>query len=241
MVSFVLEGVHPHDIGTVLDYEGVAIRTGHHCAQPVMDRYCVPATARASFAVYNTRARGRRPGAGPGAGAGAVRDEPSCASCTRRSILDHSRKPRNFGTMPEATRQADGHNPLCGDRATVFVRLDGDRLADVKFQGAGCSISTASASMMTDAVKGKTRGGGGGPVPAVPRSSSPATRRPRREDADPTLGKLAVFSGVSEFPVRVKCASLAWHTLKAALDGDARPVSTEVSESSSGDAGGHAR
>ena len=84
-------------------------------------------------------------------------------------ILDHSKKPRNFGALPDATRQADGYNPLCGDRATVFVRLDGDVVADVKFQGAGCSISTASASMMTEAVKGKSRDGGGGAVRALPR------------------------------------------------------------------------
>jgi len=155
-------------------------------------------------------------------------------------ILDHSRKPRNFGAMPDATRQADGHNPLCGDRATVFVRLDGDRLAEVKFQGAGCSISTASASMMTEAVKGKTAA----EADVLFRKFHQLVTRDaaaEREDPEASLGKLAVFSGVSEFPVRVKCASLAWHTLKAALDGDGRPVSTEVSESSSGDAGGHAR
>jgi nitrogen fixation NifU-like protein len=155
-------------------------------------------------------------------------------------ILDHSKKPRNFGPLPEATRQADGHNPLCGDRATVFVRLDGETLADVKFQGAGCSISTASASMMTESVKGKSRADAEALFERfhslVTRDSAEAERA-----VDPALGKLAVFSGVWEFPVRVKCASLPWHTLKAALDGDDRPVSTEVSESSSGDAGGHAR
>ena len=155
-------------------------------------------------------------------------------------ILDHSKKPRNFGAMPDATRQADGHNPLCGDRATVFVRLEGDRLAEVKFLGAGCSISTASASMMTDAVKGKTVAE---TEDLFQRFHKLVTRDAAadRDEADPSLGKLAVFSGVSEFPVRVKCASLAWHTLKAALEGDPRPVSTEVSESSSGDGGGHAR
>ena len=101
----------------------------------------------------------------------------------------------------------------------------------MKFQGAGCSISTASASMMTDAVKGKTVDGDGRPVPEVPPARHPRRGAAEREDAEASLGKLAVFSGVSEFPVRVKCASLAWHTLKAALDGDGRPVSTEVSES----------
>lgn len=155
-------------------------------------------------------------------------------------ILDHSRKPRNFGSMPAATRQADGYNPLCGDRATVYVRLEGDQLADVKFQGAGCSISTASASMMTESLKGKTRAQA---EDLFERFHKLVTRDAAGEakETDPALGKLAVFSGVSEFPVRVKCASLPWHTLKAALDGDDRPVSTEVSESSSGDAGGHAR
>ena len=155
-------------------------------------------------------------------------------------ILDHSRKPRNFGPLEGATAQADGHNPLCGDRATVFIHVDGDTVADVKFQGAGCSISTASASMMTESIKGKSRA----EVEKlftrfhalVTRDSAAADTEP-----DPALGKLAVFSGVWEFPVRVKCASLPWHTLKAALDGDGHPVSTEVSESSSGDAGGHAR
>ena len=155
-------------------------------------------------------------------------------------ILDHSRKPLNFRPLPDATRQADGYNPLCGDRATVFVRLDGDVVADVTFQGSGCSISTASASMMTEAVKGKSRTEA---EALFERFHKLVTRDPATAEqaADPALGKLAVFSGVSEFPVRVKCASLPWHTLKAALDGDDRPVSTEVSESSSGDAGGHAR
>ena len=155
-------------------------------------------------------------------------------------ILDHSRKPRNFEAMPDATRQADGYNPLCGDRARVFVRLDGDTLQAVTFQGAGCSISTASASMMTESVKGRTRAE---TEALFERFHDLVTRDAMAGggEPDPALGKLAVFSGVSEFPVRVKCASLPWHTLKAALDGDDRPVSTEVSESSSGDAGGHAR
>jgi nitrogen fixation NifU-like protein len=155
-------------------------------------------------------------------------------------ILDHTRRPRNFGLLPDANRRAEGHNPLCGDRATVFVRLEGDKVEDVRFQGAGCSISTASASMMTESIKGKTRA----EVEALfDRFHRLITGDPSRAPANaaPELGKLAVFSGVCEFPVRVKCASLAWHTLKAALAGEDRPVSTEVSESSSGDADGQAR
>jgi len=154
-------------------------------------------------------------------------------------ILDHSKKPRNFRELPGA-RQAEGHNPLCGDRATVYVRLEGDRVSDVAFKGAGCSISTASASMMTESVKGKSRE----EVERLfKRFHEMVTASPDKAAANsaPELGKLAVFSGVCEFPVRVKCASLPWHTLKAALEGEAAPVSTELSESSSGDAGGKAR
>jgi nitrogen fixation NifU-like protein len=155
-------------------------------------------------------------------------------------ILDHSKRPRNHREMPEANRRADGNNPLCGDRATVFVRVDGDRVTDVAFKGSGCSISTASASMMTESIKGKSRE----EVDRLfTRFHALVTGSPDQKDqaAGAELGKLAVFSGVSEFPVRVKCASLPWHTLKAALEGDVLPVSTELSESSSGDGGGKAR
>ncbi|HTU00563.1 MAG TPA: SUF system NifU family Fe-S cluster assembly protein, partial [Candidatus Sulfotelmatobacter sp.] len=131
-------------------------------------------------------------------------------------ILDHYKRPRNFQRLESANRRAEGHNPLCGDEIVVYLRMNGDVIEDISFEGAGCAISKASASMMTAALKGKTRaeaeeifakfhemvtGNGSGKV-------------------DPLeLGKLAVFCGVSEFPVRVKCASLAWHTLNAALDG----------------------
>jgi nitrogen fixation NifU-like protein len=155
-------------------------------------------------------------------------------------ILDHSRRPRNFRELPQASHRAEGFNPLCGDRATVYVRLEGDRVSDVAFKGSGCSISTASASMMTESVKGKSRSD----VDRLfTRFHDLVTAAPDKADqvAAPELGKLAVFSGVCEFPVRVKCASLPWHTLKAALAGEAVPVSTEVSESSSGDGGGRAR
>lgn len=141
-------------------------------------------------------------------------------------ILDHSKRPRNFGELPGADRRADGYNPLCGDRATVFLKLDGERLSDVRFVGKGCSISTASASMMTESVKGKTR------VEAEQlferfHTLVTAVPDPARPGPAPELGKLAAFSGVSEFPMRVKCATLAWHTLKAAFEGESAPVSTE--------------
>ena len=140
-------------------------------------------------------------------------------------ILDHSKKPRNLREMADASGQAQGYNPLCGDRATVYVRLEGDVVQDVSFVGQGCSISTASASMLTEVLKGKTRA----EAEALFERFHAMVTAPPDKAGDPAaseLGKLAVFSGVCEFPARVKCASLAWHTLKAALDGE-RQVSTE--------------
>ena len=155
-------------------------------------------------------------------------------------ILDHSKRPRNFRELPAATGRAEGYNPLCGDRATVYVELEGDRVKDVSFKGAGCSISTASASMMTEALKGKTRAEADA---LFERFHRLITSDPSRaaENVAPELGKLAAFSGVCEFPVRVKCASLPWHTLRSALDGEATPVSTEETEASRGDADGKTR
>jgi len=148
-------------------------------------------------------------------------------------ILDHSKRPRNFRELPAATGRAEGYNPLCGDRATVYVELEGDRVKDVSFKGAGCSISTASASMMTEALKGKTR--------AEADALFDRFHRRAAENVAPELGKLAAFSGVCEFPVRVKCASLPWHTLRSALEGEAARVSTEETEASRGDADGKTR
>jgi len=129
-------------------------------------------------------------------------------------ILEHNRSPRNYRAIEDADRRADGHNPLCGDQLTVWLRLDGDTISDAAFQGMGCAISRASASLMTAAVKGKSRQEAGR---LFERFHRLVTTGP--DTADPeTLGKLAVFSGVSGYPSRVKCASLPWHTLKAALD-----------------------
>ena len=141
----------------------------------------------------------------------------------RDVILDHNKHPRNFGRIEGAGTQADGHNPLCGDRLTVFVRLNGEQLEDIRFEGQGCAISTASASLMTEAVKGKDRTAVHALYEKVHHllTDQAAT-------ADPSLGKLAALSGVHEFPARVKCASLCWHTLNAALaPGAATTVSTE--------------
>ena len=139
-------------------------------------------------------------------------------------ILDHNRRPRNFGALEGADHRANGHNPLCGDRLTVYLRLDGDRIAGVSFEGSGCAISKASASIMTDAIKGRTVA----EAIALLEQFHAMVTRPMSESADDeSLGKLAVFAGVREFPVRVKCASLAWHTLKAALADERGTVRTE--------------
>ena len=138
-------------------------------------------------------------------------------------ILDHYKKPRNFGRPASATREAVGDNPLCGDRITVFLGVEEDgSVAEVGFEGTGCAISTASASMMTELVKGR-------PAEEVQqlfdRFHDVVTGE--REPDSEALGKLAVFAGVREFPLRVKCATLAWHTLRAALGGQPETVSTE--------------
>jgi nitrogen fixation NifU-like protein len=128
-------------------------------------------------------------------------------------ILDHNRRPRNFCMLENATHVAEGYNPLCGDRLSLYVRLDGGRIAEIGFQGSGCAIAKASASLMTDALKGR-------PVEEVlamfDRFHRMVTTPPDVDVED--LGKLSALAGVREFPVRVKCASLAWHTLKAALE-----------------------
>jgi nitrogen fixation NifU-like protein len=140
----------------------------------------------------------------------------------RDVILDHNKRPRNFGRLDPADGQADGHNPLCGDRLSVFVKMDGDRIEDLKFEGKGCAISTASASLMTEAVKGKDKAAVGHLFEQV---HNLLTQRDAPAAAE--LGKLAALQGVREFPSRVKCASLCWHTLNAALDRGASTVSTE--------------
>jgi nitrogen fixation NifU-like protein len=139
-------------------------------------------------------------------------------------ILDHGKRPRNFRELSEGSRKAEGYNPLCGDRETVFLQMDGDVVRDVSFTGAGCAISTASASMMTESVKGKTREE---TQALFTRFHDLITGESKSGPGAPELGKLAVFSGVREYPVRIKCATLPWHTLKAALAGDAERVSTE--------------
>lgn len=150
-------------------------------------------------------------------------------------IFDHNRHPRNFGKLADANRHADGHNPLCGDKLSLYLRIDGDVISDARFEGVGCAISTASASLMTEAVKGKSLaevealfGAFRNMLTGDPSTTNDDSEGLSQEGLSKEgLGKLAVFSGVREYPVRVKCATLAWHTLKAALADSGEAVSTE--------------
>ena len=140
----------------------------------------------------------------------------------QETILDHSKRPRNFHPMEDANRQADGYNPLCGDKLKLFLRMDGDIVRDASFVGAGCAISTSSASLMTESVKGKT----------IEEATALFERFQRMitgsgDSPTESLGKLTVLAGVRQFPVRVKCATLAWHTLRSAVADPGGVVSTE--------------
>lgn len=138
-------------------------------------------------------------------------------------ILDHNKNPRNFHEMAEATRKVEGYNPLCGDHYTVYVQVDGDVIRDVSFVGSGCAISKASASVMSSTVKGKSTGQAEQLFETFHRLVTGDVAG--LDTAE--LGRLAAFSGVSEFPARVKCASLAWHTLKTAISSDEEQITTE--------------
>ncbi len=137
-------------------------------------------------------------------------------------ILEHNRSPRNYRALSDADRKAQGSNPLCGDEVVVWLRMDGDVIREATFQGGGCAISKASASLMTCAVVGKTRAEAEALFEKFQRL---VTGRLDKGEGE-TLGKLAVFSGVSEFPIRVKCASLSWHTMKEALTAGNREQGT---------------
>ncbi len=130
-------------------------------------------------------------------------------------ILDHNRSPRNHRRMDDAHHHADGYNPLCGDRITVYLKIDGDIVQEASFEGSGCAISTASASMMTQSLKGKTLDEA---KALFARFHGLITGEPVESEEGPGLGKLEVFSGVCQYPARVKCATLAWHTLNAAIE-----------------------
>jgi nitrogen fixation NifU-like protein len=138
-------------------------------------------------------------------------------------ILDHNKRPRNFGELKDANHSAEGYNPLCGDKVTVYLKIKDDKVEDIRFKGSGCAISTASASLMTESLKGKKLGD----VQALFKNFHNLVTGRTKDAEKSAMGKLSVFQGVSEFPVRVKCAILAWHTLQAAIEDKRGPVSTE--------------
>ncbi len=137
-------------------------------------------------------------------------------------IIDHSRRPRNFRVLEAPDRRLEGFNPLCGDRVTVYLKLEGDRIGDAAFQGSGCAISTAAASLMTESVRGKS-------LEEVERlfQAFHALVTGKGAGREAELGKLAAFAGVAAYPARVKCATLPWHALRAALAGNGQSVTTE--------------
>jgi nitrogen fixation NifU-like protein len=139
----------------------------------------------------------------------------------QETIIDHSKRPRNFHTMADANRHADGYNPLCGDKLKLFLKMDGETVREASFTGAGCAISTASASLMTESLKGKTR------TEALHLLDEFHELLTTDVQAAKDLGKLRVFCGVRDYPARVKCATLAWHTLRTALDNTGETASTE--------------
>lgn len=142
-------------------------------------------------------------------------------------ILDHNRRPRNFHKLEDANRKVEGYNPLCGDRLTLYLRLDGEKIEKIAFEGSGCAISKASASLMTSILQGKSKA----QVEILfEKFHAMVTGGKSQTPLHADIGKLAVFSGVGEFPARVKCATLAWHTLKSALEGKEEIVSTEKEE-----------
>ena len=223
IISFNLRGIHPHDVGTILDREGIAVRTGHHCAQPVMDRFDIAATVRASPGSLQHASGHRRAGQRSGQGSGDIWMSDDLRDLYQEVIMDHYRSPRNSGSLEDATSEARGNNPLCGDRISVQVRIEDDRIVDMRFQARGCAISVASASMMSERLKGVSI------AEAEHEFSEFMSRMTCTEPvANGEVDELSALMGVRAFPTRIKCATLPWHAAVAALKGDATDeVTTE--------------
>ena len=226
VISFTVDGIHPHDLGTVLDHQGVAIRTGHHCAMPVMEFFGVPGTARASLAFYNTERDIDQLVAGIGVAtqdAAPMTTHDDLSRLYRETVLSHSRSPRNFRRIESATRKATGHNPLCGDKVTVYLDLDADdRIRDIAFEATGCAISMASASMLTELVKNRSLGETQGLITAAcaSRSATILAVRLRRANSRHSPACAPILPGCGARP----CPGAHWNRRCGAT---ASGVSTE--------------
>jgi cysteine desulfurase/selenocysteine lyase len=210
--SFWFDDTHAHDIAQILDAEDVAIRAGHHCAQPLMHRFGIEATARASLAFYNTTdeidafVEATRK----------VREVTSTKGALyQQTILDHNRNPRNFGEMADATAMAEGNNRLCGDKLSLGIKFNEGKIVDLAFTGSLCAIAKSSASVMTSVLKDKTKQEA---MALYERFRKLVTGDPGEPANLGDLGDLAAFATVREFPVRVKCATLGWDAMIDALE-----------------------
>ncbi len=221
IISFVMDKVHPHDLATILDRQGVAIRAGHHCTMPLMKRFNVPATARVSMAFYNTLDEIDQCIVRLISSEGYFLMMHELRELYQDVIIEHGSNPRHFCTLNTPTCIGHGYNPLCGDQITLELKINQNTLSDMGFQGQGCAISIASASLMCESLMGKT-------IDEANQAFELFHKLLTTDVVvDEKLGKLAVLSGVREFPARVKCATLAWHTLQNALAQNKESVSTE--------------
>ena len=217
VLSFVIDGAHPHDVGTILDREGIAVRTGQHCAQPVMDRFGIAATIRASLAhLQHTRGH-RRADRGAGACARGVRLMSDLTDLYQEVILDHNRRPRNFRAMDEAESHPGGLQPAVRGSLDALRQARGRSHRRRGVSGIGLRHLQSVRVADDRSAEGQDRRRGTRVVRQVSRDGDVA---PDQAAAD--LGKLSVLAGVREYPTRIKCASLAWHTLKAAVAGEQR-------------------
>lgn len=214
LVTFNIDGVHPHDVATVLDAEGIAIRAGHHCAQPLMKWLGVTATAgRAfTFTIRKRKSTGSSPHYRKRRSTSAMSSNHPLDQLYRQVIMDHYKNPRNRGVLEGTNVDVNMNNPTCGDRIHLTMKVEDGKVADVKFEGEGCSISMSSASMMTQAIKGKT-------VEEALRLAHIFSDMIQGKEYDDSvdLGDIEALQGVSKFPARIKCATLAWKALEKGL------------------------
>ena len=214
-MSFVVDGIHAHDVGQVLDDEGVAVRVGHHCAWPLHRRFGIAATARASFAVYNTLDEVDRLVAGVKRAVEFFAGE-ALEQMYQEVILDHYKHPHHRGLREPFGAQVHHVNPTCGDEVTLRVALtdDGETVADISYDGQGCSISQAATSVLTDLVIGQTVGDA---LKTVAAFNEMISSRGTVEGDEEVLGDGIAFAGVAKYPARIKCALLGWMAFKDAV------------------------